>query len=101
LGIAIEAGFERAWPSIRDSNVSTLITSVILLWFGSSFGASIVAGFAITLMIGVLVGLFTSILVTRTFLRVVYDVFPNLGLWWYGVGSMPRRRDKSYAPTAE
>lgn len=101
LGIAIEAGFDRAWPSIRDSNTSTLITSVILLWFGSSFGASIVAGFAITLMIGVLVGLFTSIFVTRTFLRVVYDLFPNIGLWWYGVGSMPRRRDKSYAPTAE
>lgn len=102
LGLAIEAGFERAWPSIRDSNTSTLITSVILLWFGSSFGASIVAGFAITLMIGVLVGLFTSVFVTRTFLRVVYDLFPNIGLWWYGVGSMSRRRDdKSYAPTAE
>lgn len=102
LGMAIEAGFERAWPSIRDSNTSTLITSVILLWFGSSFGASIVAGFAITLMIGVLVGLFTSVFVTRTFLRVVYDLFPNIGLWWYGVGSMQRRPDgKSYAPTAE
>lgn len=101
LGIAIEAGFERAWPSIRDSNASTLITSLILLWFGSSFGASIVAGFAITLMIGVLVGLFTSVFVTRTFLRVVYDLFPNIGLWWYGVNNMPRRSNKSYAPTAE
>lgn len=101
LGIAIEAGFDRAWPSIRDSNVSTMITSLILLWFGSSFGASIVAGFAITLLIGVVVGLFTSVFVTRTFLRVVYDLAPNIGLWWYGVSGMPRRQDKSYAPTAE
>ncbi len=100
LGLAIEAGFDRAWPSIRDSNTSTFITSVILLWFGSSFGASIVAGFAITLMIGVVVGLFTSVFVTRTFLRVVYDLFPNIVLWWYGVGTI-RPKEKSYAPTAE
>lgn len=100
LAMALEAGFDRAWPSIRDSNTSTFITSAILLFFGSSYGASIVAGFAITLMIGVLLGLFTSVFVTRTFLRFVLDVFPNIGLWWYGVGSMPNR-DKSYAPTAE
>ncbi len=101
LGLAMEAGFDRAWPSIRDSNASTFITSVILLWFGSSFGASIVAGFAITLMIGVVVGLFTSVFVTRTFLRVVYDLFPNIGLWWYGVGRNTPDARKSYAPTAE
>lgn len=100
LASAVEAGFDRAWPSIRDSNISTLITSLILLWFGSTFGASIVAGFAITLMIGVLVGLFTSVVVTRTFLRFTLDVFPNIGLWWYGVGSI-LRRDKSFAPSAE
>lgn len=100
LPVAVEAGFERAWSSIRDSNVSTLITSLILLWFGSTFGASIVAGFAITLMIGVIVGLFTSVFVTRTFLRVMIDLFPNIGLWWYGVGRMTRR-DTSFAPTAE
>ena len=45
LSIAIEVGFERAWPSIRDSNISTLITSGILFWFGNAFGASIVKGF--------------------------------------------------------
>lgn len=100
LALAVEAGFDRAWPSIRDSNISTFITSIILAIFGSSFGASIVFGFAITLMIGVVVGLFTSVIVTRTFLRFVLDVFPNIGLWWYGVRSLPRR-DKSYAPTAE
>ncbi len=100
LPLAIEAGFERAWPSIRDSNISTFITSIILAIFGSSFGASIVFGFAITLMIGVVVGLFTSVVVTRTFLRFVLDLFPNVGLWWYGVGSM-QKRSGSYAPSAE
>jgi len=100
LRVAVETGFERAWPSIRDSNVSTLITSAILFWFGSTFGASLVAGFAITLMIGVFVGLFTSVVVTRTFLRVVLDVFPNIPLWWYGVNSLPQR-EKSLSPVAD
>lgn len=71
VNAAIEAGFGRAWPSIRDSNFSTLITCTILYWFGSNLGASIVAGFALTLAIGVLVSMFSAIVVTRVFLRVV------------------------------
>jgi preprotein translocase subunit SecD len=86
LAQAIDLGFSRAWPSIRDSNLSTLITCLILFWFGSTFGASIVKGFALTLMIGVLVSLFTAITVTRTFLHVVLD---GLGVGkragWFGV----------------
>jgi len=79
LGAAIEAGFARAWTSIRDSNASTLITCAILFWFGSNFGASIIKGFALTLAIGVLVSLFTAITVTRTFLRVTQSVwFPRV-----------------------
>jgi preprotein translocase subunit SecD len=70
---AIDLGFSRAWPSIRDSNLSTLITCVILYWFGASFGASIVKGFSLTLALGVLVSLFTAITVTRTFLHTVLD----------------------------
>jgi preprotein translocase subunit SecD len=70
---AIDAGFKRAWPSIRDSNLSTLITCAILFWFGSTFGASIVKGFSLTLALGVMVSLFTAITVTRTFLHVVLD----------------------------
>jgi preprotein translocase subunit SecD len=66
---AIDLGFSRAWPSIRDSNLSTLITCGILFWFGSTFGASIVKGFSVTLALGVLVSLFTAITVTRTFLH--------------------------------
>ena len=67
LPAAIEAGFARAWNSILDSNVSSLITAGILYWFGSST----IRGFALVLIIGVLVSMFTAITVTRTILRVV------------------------------
>lgn len=70
---AIDLGFSRAWPSIRDSNLSTLITCGILFWLGSAFGASIVKGFSLTLALGVGVSLFTAITVTRTFLHLVLD----------------------------
>jgi preprotein translocase subunit SecD len=73
LGQAIDLGWKRAWPSIRDANISTLITCLILFWFGNQFGASLVKGFALTLSIGVLVSMFTAIVVTRTFLHVVLD----------------------------
>jgi len=85
LHLAVEQGFSRAWPSIRDSNVSTLITCVILFWLGSYFGASIVKGFAVTLAIGVAVSLFTAITVTRTFLRLVMDLNIAKSHWWFGV----------------
>lgn len=62
---AIVVGFERAWSSIRDSNVSSLITCTIL-WI---FGNSIIRGFALMLAIGILVSMFTAITVTRSFLR--------------------------------
>ena len=75
LGAAINAGFDRAWTSIRDSNLSTIITCVILYWFGSNFGASVVKGFAITLFIGVVISMFTAVTVTRTFIRLVFDAF--------------------------
>ncbi|MFZ6036025.1 MAG: protein translocase subunit SecD [Patescibacteria group bacterium] len=67
LQSATEEGFRRAWLSIRDSNVSTLITCVILAWFGTS----VVQGFAITLGIGVLVSMFSAITVSRTLLRLI------------------------------
>jgi preprotein translocase subunit SecD len=74
LPVAIEAGFSRAWTSIRDSNLSTLLTCIVLYWFGSNFGASMVKGFAITLFIGVCVSMFTAITMTRTFLSFVFDL---------------------------
>jgi preprotein translocase subunit SecD len=73
LGAAVEAGFLRAWTSIRDANISTLITCAILYYFGSSFGAGTVRGFAITLALGIVINLFTAITVTRTFVRLVYE----------------------------
>ena len=68
---AIEHGFDRAWSSIRDSNVSTLITCGILWWFGDQFGATLVKGFALTLGLGVLISMFSAIIVTRTLLRLL------------------------------
>ena len=63
---AIEEGFRRAWPSIRDSNISTIISAIILYAFTTSF----IKGFALTLLIGVLVSMFSAITITRTLLRV-------------------------------
>ena len=71
VSAAVDAGFSRAWPSIRDSNISTMITCAILWWFGSTFAASIIVGFATTLFIGVAISMLTAILVSRTFLRLV------------------------------
>ena len=83
---AIDLGWNRAWPSIRDSNFSTLITCLILFWFGNTFGASIVKGFSLTLAIGVMVSMFTAIVVSRTFLHLVLD---NINFTrharWFGV----------------
>ena len=70
LRASVDVGFNRAWPAIRDSNVSTLITCVILMWFGTRLAASLVLGFALTLAIGVLVSMFTAIFVTRTLLQL-------------------------------
>ncbi len=69
IRLAVEAGFSRAWPAIRDGNLSTLISAVVLWWFGSTFGASVVKGFAFTLGIGVLLSMFTAVFATRTFMR--------------------------------
>ena len=66
---SINIGFDRAWPAIRDGNISTLITCGILFWFADQLGASIVQGFAVTLAIGVMVSMFTAIIVSRTLLR--------------------------------
>lgn len=64
---SIDEGFRRAWPSIRDSNISSIITSLILIWFGTGF----VKGFAVTLLLGVLVSMFTAIVLVRTILTAV------------------------------
>lgn len=69
IRLAVETGFSRAWPAIRDGNLSTLISCAVLYWFGNNFGASIVKGFAITLAVGVILSMFTAVFATRTFMR--------------------------------
>jgi preprotein translocase subunit SecD len=83
---AIEAGFSHAWPSIRDSNTSTMITCVILYWFGQFTGATIITGFALTLFIGVAVSLFSAITVSRTLLRITSDLGLARSPWMLGLG---------------
>jgi preprotein translocase subunit SecD len=81
LNQALTDGFTRAWLSVRDSNTSSLITTFILGYFGSS----IIRGFAITLALGILVSMFTAITLSRTLLRIViaFNLFSNT--WLYGV----------------
>lgn len=75
LGTALDLGFNRAWGSIRDSNISTIIICAVLFFFGQTPGASVVSGFAITLIIGLVVNLFTAVIVTRTFLYLFASWF--------------------------
>jgi preprotein translocase subunit SecD len=83
---AMDLGWSRAWSSIRDSNLAAIITSVILFWFGSTFGATIVKGFSLTLALGVLISLFTAIYVTRTLLAVTLKTFkPQNFERWFGL----------------
>lgn len=76
---ALGAGFDRAWTSIRDSNLSTIIICVILFLFGQTPGASIVSGFAVTLALGLVLNLFTAVLVTRTFLQLFVALLRGTG----------------------
>lgn len=83
---SVDIGWRRAWPSIRDSNVATLITCTILFWFGSQFGATIVKGFSLTLGLGVLVSLFSAIVISRTLLSLVLEwLKPTNYARWFGI----------------
>lgn len=68
---ALSEGFDRSWPSIRDGNIATVIIAAVLFWFGDRFGTSLMQGFALTLGIGTLLSMFTSITVSRVLLRAV------------------------------
>ncbi len=71
LGAAVEAGFNRAWTAIRDSNITTFIACIVLFWFGGALGALMVRGFAVTLFVGVALSMFSAIIITRTLLRLL------------------------------
>ncbi|MFA5078149.1 MAG: protein translocase subunit SecD [Dehalococcoidia bacterium] len=83
MGAAVDAGFSRAWLAIRDSNVTTFIACIVLYWFGDTFGAFMVKGFALTLFIGVALSMFTAITVSRLFLSLTARAVKNT--WLYGV----------------
>ncbi|MBZ0294470.1 MAG: SecD/SecF family protein translocase subunit, partial [Anaerolineae bacterium] len=74
LNSALGMGFNRAWTSIRDSNLSTIIICGILFLFGQTPGASVVSGFAVTLALGLIINLFTAVIVTRTFLYILVGI---------------------------
>ena len=77
LASSMEVGFNRAWPAIRDSNISTMITCLVLLWFGDRLGGGLVTGVAISLFIGVAVSMFTALMVSRNLLQLMA---------WVGLG---------------
>jgi preprotein translocase subunit SecD len=83
LRVAVELGFNEAWSAIRDSSVSTLITSAILWLFGNSLGVSLIKGFAFTLGLGIILSLFTAVVMTRTFLRLIVPLNPSL--WFFEI----------------
>jgi preprotein translocase subunit SecD len=86
LAQAVDQGWTRAWSSIRDSNLATIITSLILYWFGSSFGATIVKGFSLTLALGVVISMFTAFFVTRSLLAIAIQIFKPKNLpRWFGI----------------
>jgi protein-export membrane protein SecD len=79
FGSALEEGFSRAWPAIRDGNITTLAVALILFWFGSSF----VKGFALTLSLGILVSLFSAIFITKSMLRLFVETKISKVLWLF------------------
>ncbi len=90
---AIEDGFQRAWLSIRDSNISSLITTLILYMFGTPS----IKGFAVTLAIGILISMFTAITVTRTLLKLFMTNRALGHPWLFGVNM--RKREQPTEPS--
>lgn len=82
LAGSVDEGFARAWTSIRDSNISSLITCGVLYWFGSS----IIRGFALTLAIGIFVSMFSAITITRTLLKIFLGERAEKHKWLFKAG---------------
>jgi preprotein translocase subunit SecD len=81
LEVAIDEGFKRAWPSIRDGNTTTILTCFVLM----SFGTGLVKGFGATLFLGVSISMLSSIVITSSFMKVFVGKFLALHPWWLGV----------------
>ncbi len=87
IDTALDDGFKRAWLSIRDSNISSLITTLILYMFGTPA----IKGFAVTLGIGILISMFTAITITRTFLKLFVTEKLTKFPWLFGVKKSARK----------
>ena len=87
---AIETGWSRAWPAIRDANVSTLITVAILWFFADQLNANLIKSFAIALLVGTAFSMLTAIFVTRTFLHLTVGFGLGRKPWLFGVRELPR-----------
>ena len=91
---SINEGFSRAWPSIRDSNVSTIIICIVLYWFGDRFTTSVIQGFALTLGIGVIISMFTAFTISRLLMRLISKTFIGEKLNFYDpVGKLFNKKD--------
>ncbi len=86
---AIEAGWNRAWPAIRDGNVSTLITVAILWIFADALNANLIKSFAIALLVGTIFSMVTAIFVTRSFLHALIGFRLTRRPWLFGIRDMP------------
>ena len=91
LASSMEVGFSRAWPAIRDGNFSTIITCLVLLWLGSRTADDLVTGFAFTLFIGVVVSMFTAIVVSRNLLQLLAWIGLGRQLTLFSPEGMPRQ----------
>ncbi len=90
--VAVEEAFRRAWPSIRDGNLTTLISCVVLYWFTSS----IIKGFALTLGIGIILSMFTAIVITRNLLHYVsVPKFVNSAGWFFLKKTEPKKDESN------
>ena len=94
---AVEAGWNRAWPAIRDGNVSTLITVAILWIFADALNANLIKSFAVALLVGTIFSMVTAIFVTRTFLQALIGFRLTRRPWLFGIREMPPLSDD--APT--
>jgi preprotein translocase subunit SecD len=100
LASSMEVGFSRAWPAIRDGNFSTIITCLVLLWLGSRTADDLVTGFAFTLFIGVVVSMFTAIVVSRNLLQLMAWIGLSRQLNLFSPEGQPRQGSGARAGAA-
>ena len=96
LARAIEIGWRRAWPAIRDANVSTLITVAILWFFADRLNANLIKSFAVALLVGTSFSMLTSMFVTRSFLHAIVGLPVLRSPWLFGLREIPG--EESSAP---